>query len=312
MIRPARFPDDYEGLVQVWNAEAPEWPVTAEDLRREDDLRVLDYPRLVLVAEENGGRVIGRATAGADEMAHREGRFSIDLRVVPEWQGHGIGKALYEKLIQRLSPHCPNELVTQVWATLERPNRFVKDRGFVEAWRRIDSTLEVKSFDFSPYKGLKDRLLAEGIEVKTYADLKSDPRRLEKFWALDLELWQDVPYGEPVTRPSLERFEKGLIQNPNFLPEGCFVAVCGEEFAGYSMLLKGESYFDTDMTGVRRAFRGRGVATLLKVLGICYALAHGGYELRTVNDSVNTPMLALNEKLGFKSQGASIRYMKRV
>jgi GNAT superfamily N-acetyltransferase len=293
----------------VRNAEAPEWPVTAEDLRDEEERRDPGYPRISLVAEESH-RLVGVATAGADEMAHREGRFHIDLRVPPDLQGQGIGRALYEELIRHLAPHRPVELVTMVWHALERANRFVIDRGFVETFRRIDSTLVVKDFDFTPYEGLEERVRLLGIEVKTYAGLERDPRRLEKLWELDRELWQDVPYGEPVTRPSLERFEKELIQSRDFLPEACFVAVCGDTFAGYSLLLQGEGYFDTDMTGVRRAYRGRGVATLLKLLGIRYALAHGGLELRTVNDSVNEGMLALNEKLGFRRQGASIHYKK--
>jgi RimJ/RimL family protein N-acetyltransferase len=170
----------------------------------------------------------------------------------------------------------------------------------------------VTSFDFTPYEGLEERLRRQGIQVKTYAELEGDPRRMEKLWALDLELWQDVPYGEPVTRPSLERFEVELILHPDFIPEACFVVVAGEEYAGYSLLLRGEDYYDTDMTGVRREFRGRGVATLLKLLGVRYALDHGGHEIRTVNDTVNGAILSLNDKLGFQRQGANIRYIKKL
>ncbi len=314
MIRPAQFPDDYESIAQVLNAEAPDWPVTAEQLAREDELRDPDLPRIVLVAEEGGlggKRLAGVATAGQDPMAHREGKLKIDLRVPPDLQGRGTGKALYEALMERLAPLHPTELLTEVWATLERPIRFVRERGFVEAWQRIDFTLDVKGFDFTRYEGLEERVSALGIAIKTYAGLERDPRRLEKLWDLDRELWQDVPYGEAVTRPGLERFEKELVLSPDFLPEACFVAVCGDAFAGYSLLLQGKGYYDTDMTGVRREYRGRGLATLLKIYGIRYAQDHGGCELRTVNDSVNTAMLALNEKLGYKRQGATIRFVKK-
>ncbi len=318
-IRPAQFPADYPGIAQMRNAEAPDWPVTAEELAREDDLRDQNDPRIVLVAEASQesashipGSLAGVATAGQDPMAHREGRFKIDLRVPPDLQGRGIGKALYQDLMDRLAPLRPDKLVTEVWAALERPNRFVIERGFVEAWRRLDSTLDVTGFDFTPYAWLEECVRALGFEVKTYGELQGDPRRLEKLWELDCDLWQDVPYGEPVTRPSLERFEKEVVLSPDFLPQACFVAVCGEAFAGYSLLLQGKGYYDTDMTGVRREYRGRGLAILLKIYGIRYALEHGGFELRTVNDSVNLPILAINEKLGFKRQGANIRYVKKI
>lgn len=51
----------------------------------------------------------------------------------------------------------------------------------------------------------------------------------------------------------------------------------------------------TDMTGVLPTYRGKGVATLLKLSGIRYAQAHGNYELRVTNDSVNTAMVLVTK-----------------
>ena len=41
------------------------------------------------------------------------------------------------------------------------------------------------------------------------------------------------------------------------------------------------------MTGVLRPYRGKGVATLLKLRGIRYTQEHGKHKLWVVNDSVN-------------------------
>lgn len=57
---------------------------------------------------------------------------------------------------------------------------------------------------------------------------------------------------------------------------------------------------------------GKGVATLLKLHTIRYAQAHGNRDIWTVNDSVNTAMLALNTKLGFQHVGATLRFLKKL
>jgi RimJ/RimL family protein N-acetyltransferase len=100
------------------------------------------------------------------------------------------------------------------------------------------------------------------------------------------------------------------VNHPRFLPDACFIAVKRGEFVGYSNLITAQDGFDTDMTGVARPYRGKGVATLLKLRGIRYAQDHGNQKLWVVNDSVNAAMLALNAKLGFVRGGVNVRYLK--
>lgn len=168
----------------------------------------------------------------------------------------------------------------------------------------------MSNFDFTPYSGLEKRLLAEGIGVATYADLADDPDRARKLHRLDFALLQDMPYGEPQTMVALEQFIGETLNAPAFLPAACFVARCGEEWIGYSNLLHKERFFETQMTGVLPQWRGMGLATLLKLKGIQYSLAHGALELRTTNDAVNAAMIAINHRLGFQEVGAMIRWQK--
>jgi RimJ/RimL family protein N-acetyltransferase len=54
------------------------------------------------------------------------------------------------------------------------------------------------------------------------------------------------------------------------------------------------------------------VATLLKLCAIRYAQEAGVQRLWTVNDAVNTGIIALNRKLGFQQTGAMLRYTRQM
>lgn len=316
-IRRAVFPQDYPGIAHVLTAESPEWPTTAEALEHDDAVRDPKFHRAVFVALDTSvtqALVVAVAFVGHDPLAHREGKFTMNIRVHPDWQGHGAGSRLYETLLAHLEPLKPQALYTDVWETHPRAVRFVRDRGFSEIWRRIDSHLDVSGFDFTLYAELEETIGALGLEVKSYAELEDDPDRLEKLYKLEGTLWQDVPFGEAVTiaETSLQHYEKLLVQAPDFIPEACFIAIRESAFVGFSHLLQGNTYLITTMTGVLRPYRGKGVATVLKLRGIEYAQAHGNLELRTTNDSVNMAMLSLNAKLGFTRQGATVRFVKPI
>ena len=51
--------------------------------------------------------------------------------------------------------------------------------------------------------------------------------------------------------------------------------------------------------GVRREYRGRGIALALKLLAIDFCRRSGAARIRTNNDSENAPMLAINRRLGY-------------
>ena len=141
VIRHASVPQDYSAIARVLTAENPEWPTTAEDLAHSDAVRDPEFHWTVFVAEETSPgekRIIGMASAGHDSLAHREDKFKINMRVHPDMQGLGAGARLYQKLLHHLWPFAPCELYTEVWAAHPRAVRFVTERGFVEAWRRLD------------------------------------------------------------------------------------------------------------------------------------------------------------------------------
>jgi mycothiol synthase len=60
------------------------------------------------------------------------------------------------------------------------------------------------------------------------------------------------------------------------------------------------------MTGVKRSFRGRGIASALKRAEIAWAKRAGYRTLETSNDELNAPIRALNEKHGYKTTTGSV------
>jgi predicted GNAT superfamily acetyltransferase len=55
------------------------------------------------------------------------------------------------------------------------------------------------------------------------------------------------------------------------------------------------------MTGVRRAWRGRGIARALKCAEICWAMESGFQRLETSNEVRNEPIRRLNAQLGYRT-----------
>ena len=67
----------------------------------------------------------------------------------------------------------------------------------------------------------------------------------------------------------------------------------------------------TAFTAVDRDYRGRSFATILKLATIEFVQRLGLNAMRTTNDTVNYPMVAVNEKLGYRRLPARVA-MKRL
>jgi GNAT superfamily N-acetyltransferase len=55
-----------------------------------------------------------------------------------------------------------------------------------------------------------------------------------------------------------------------------------------------------DLSAVKRAWRGRGIARALKAAQITWARANGYTELHTRNEQRNEPIRRLNESFGYR------------
>jgi RimJ/RimL family protein N-acetyltransferase len=85
-------------------------------------------------------------------------------------------------------------------------------------------------------------------------------------------------------------------------PEAVFVALSGDEVVGFAKLSLLSGAADAayhDLTGVKRAWRGRGIAGALKRAQIAWAKEQGFQRLVTQNEARNEPIRRLNERHGY-------------
>src|SRR5207247_11101298 len=86
-------------------------------------------------------------------------------------------------------------------------------------------------------------------------------------------------------------------------PEATFVALAGHEVVGYAKFSLTDAQPTVayhDLTGVKRGWRGRGIAGALKRAEIAWAKRVGYERLSTTNEVRNEPIRRLNERLGYR------------
>jgi mycothiol synthase len=312
-IRAAQLPEDYAAIAEILGTTDTDFAPTPEELEQND--RALD-PALNFVrfiAEDSSAgppRAVGTAMVGHDRWNPRAGVWKLSIYVLPECQRRGIGGQLYQRILDHLGPSNPHEFITQAREDHAPAIAFLYRHGFREVWRRFQSRLLTANFDFGLYQGLEKKLADHGVCIVTYPELETDPERDRKLYELDMELFEDIPMGEELVKPSFERWKADQLEPERVLKSAYFVAVEDGHYVGQSTLWTDGPRLLTAMTGVRRSHRGLGLALALKLRGIRYAQEHGNLEITTMNDAPNAAMIGINEKLGFKRAPEWIRYAR--
>jgi GNAT superfamily N-acetyltransferase len=171
---------------------------------------------------------------------------------------------------------------------------FAERRGFVEDRREAGVALDVTRVE-PP--------VAEpppGVEIVSWAER---PELARGIYGVALEAYPDVPGSEDEQVEPFEDWLEHDMQGPGDLPEATFVAVADDQVIGYakfSLTPARPAIASHDLTAVKRAWRGRGVARALKATQIRWAKERGYEELRTRNDERNAPIRRLNEEFGYR------------
>ena len=307
---------DFETWCAISNAITPDHARTAQEMKTWEKNREarIQFGKWFGIVE---GEPVAVAEYSQMMWAYHPNKFYAYLGVLPQKQGSGIGRVLYNHLMDAVAPFDPVSLRCDIRADWTRSERFVADRGFKEDFRSWESRLDVNAFDPTPFAHLRDKPMAHGIVIKTAGQLKDeDAGFARKLWEMDTEATQDVPSPEPITPLSFQTWHKMVLEGPNLLKDGFLIAVHGEtgEYAGLTGLWKREAdnHLDTGFTGVLRKYRRMGIAMALKLRAIGYAKSVGCPVIRTDNATTNRAMLSINEALGFEKQPVWISLAKSI
>lgn len=293
----------------------PERAISAGELLRQDqDQREGGCHTARALIRSPSGELAGVATYSQPLGQYHPRRFNLELLVAPEDRAQGLGAALYAWVTEALAAHDPLSLRVSVREDDPASLAFAQRRGFQENKRYWVSSVAPALADLGALPALERQLAERGISLLRAADLcRSDPAGWQgRMHALFSEVRLDVPRSEVATPISLEQFRAWILEDAGFLPDAFFLAQAGGELVGQSDLYSTPASSDLfiGLSGVRRPWRGLGVATALKLRALEYARKRGALRVWTDNESGNAAILSINDRLGFVRQPAVLSLLR--
>jgi mycothiol synthase len=284
-VRPAESDADLDAWRRVRMAVLPEErALTVEEMRR-----AATSTSLYLLAELDD-RVVGAGIGGRSDLA---GQGFLSPRVLPEARRRGVGTALLRELAEHVQQ-----------LGFDRAGTFVDDLGslaFAErfGFREVDRDVEqVRTVGDEPRP-----VPPPGIEVVSLAER---PELFEHaYHKLALEAFRDFALDRPI-EISPEDWEREW----QVWPEASFFALADGELVGMAGLVRDEDHperAENSLSAVRRDWRRRGIASLLKRTVLAWAAGHGLRDVYTWTQNGNAAMRTVNERLGYVTRSVGIR-----
>ncbi|ULL18501.1 GNAT family N-acetyltransferase [Paenibacillus sp. H1-7] len=315
VIRTMKVPDDYEGVARLMSLHYSE-PMTVERLQeedanipligslsRDDDGRLAGHDRIRYVALDGKGQIAGYGIAWRAPWSPA-GTLFCNIIVDPAKRRSGIGGAIYETLeayVQKAGADC---VVYDVRDSEPDSLRFAEVRGFAVERHRFESLIELERYSFDEAESAAAAVTAvsaeNGIRFATLAELPGEEAE-RALYELYRQTNPDIPGAEGEFMWYSE-WRKWAVDRKDFDPSLVLLALDGLRPVGAVELIAipaTQSLYN-EYTCVDRDYRSRGVATALKRRSIEVARQRGYRYIRTHNDSLNAPMLAINRKLGYK------------
>jgi GNAT superfamily N-acetyltransferase len=230
--------------------------------------------------------------------------YYVWLGVDPVLHGRGTGSALWGASLDYLREQGATRLKSEVLDSDPTSLAFAEHRGFAIDRQHFSSNLNLTAFDEKPYLPGIAALETQGMRFCSLADFPDTDETRRKFYDLNFSIVVDIPGEDWNYEAYPEFFKRRILGAPWFLPENQLLAVDGDTWVGFaSVSLSPETQRAYNATtGVVRAYRGRKIAQALKIMAARYARQHGAQMIRTDNDSLNAPILAINRKMGYQPE----------
>jgi GNAT superfamily N-acetyltransferase len=279
---------DEQVSLDIYNEVWPHDKVSLEDV---DSYKSSLTEHVDLLARVDG-RPAGSAVAAIQPQD--PGIVYALATVLAEHRRRGVGTALYEAVSGWGRERRLDRVEVPVLDDDPESLAFAARRGFVEERRETGVVLELAGIEAPAVEP------PPGVEIVTWAER---PELARGMYEVALEAFPDVPgFEDDMMEPFADWLAHDM-QGSGDHPEATFVALTGDEVVGYakfSLTTAQPTSAYHDLTGVKRAWRGRGVARALKATQIGWAKANGYARLHTRNDERNTPIRRLNERFGYR------------
>jgi GNAT superfamily N-acetyltransferase len=302
----AEFVADLETAIRP---DDPRDPVTLKDYWRNPE----EHAKIERFIADIGGERVGYAHQRHElwKTPKRFGNITGDL--VPAHRSAARIDALFAAMEERSRADGTKTFTTWCWE--DDPVRVdtVKARGYVEERRQRFWELDLVA-NRTKLEAMAEesrvRMREEKIRVLT-VDRDSDPEKWKKLWRMSEEAIRDIPTTAPFTETTFDDFMKWM-RSPGLREDRIWIARDGDAILGVSILSypPKRGVVSTDWTGVARAGRGRGIARGLKYETVMQAIALGVDRVRTDNDFKNTPILHINETMGYRRRADGVQFMR--
>jgi mycothiol synthase len=309
--RPRTYAVAVTEIRAILEDELDRWVAAAKAALDETDTveGYLDWKRqareTVWLLASDGDRDLGTAI-GIGGWHSPEGVARGEVRVIPEARGRSVGSDLLGELAVWAIGLGYAELQGPVKELDEDSLAWAVRRGFSEVGRNSRLVLDLTGIDAPAVEA------PSGVEIVSWAER---PELAAGMYDVAREAYPDIPGEADAELPTFDQWLSMDMQGAGDRPEATFVALEGDAVVAYAKLSLSTARPNVamhDITGVRRAWRGRGIAGALKAAEIAWAKTAGFDRLETDNEGRNEPIRRLNERYGYVLAPGTITVRGRI
>ncbi|WP_027661486.1 GNAT family N-acetyltransferase [Salinispora fenicalii] len=232
--------------------------------------------------------IVGWVSAFRNASSFRRvGEISL-LHVHPEHRGHGIGSGLLTAVLDHLAPLRLPLLRGRV---LPESLPYARRRGFLPSRQERFSALELTA--------LPPLAVPPGARLVPLSEV--DPHHV---YEVERDASADEPGDVASDALTYEQWRADTWDNVGLDREASTGIEVDGVLAAISLVQRDGSRMWSDYTASRPEHRGRGLAAAAKLGALRRAAASGVTVAYTGNDEANKPMLAINERLGYRPVAA--------
>lgn len=286
--------DDVPGVVRLLRDSYPH-DLVAEEGFRHAVAAVPARARQRLWVAVDAGTVVAFAGARLHTLDAGGENGLCRVTVDERNRGRGLGSELFSAALEQLRRNGARTVIVDSGNPDGR--RFLERRGFRLTHTLRYSRIDPRLVDFAELDRLRARKEEHGFTVIPFAEC-----RPEDVHAVDAEATLDIPFEAPMTEVRFDEWLEQAWRHPLLSLEGSFAAAHDGRLVAITMARVdlAARRATNDMTGTLRTFRRRGLARLVKLCQLEWSAANGIASVITDNDTTNAPMLAVNERLGYR------------